>query len=319
VTAENLKRMLSKKGEAAGLVHDVVRRTNTPIAVFDMEGRLLFATAGAGSDQVLEKHSIIFGSEKIGWASGGSHAGLVAILLTYLVARETEKEELLDEVLDLYRQVNLLYSLSDKLSASLELGTVANTILEEASRLITAGGGTVVLLNEERSLESIASIGQAVWAKRELGPYHGIVREVVAEGKAKIINNVRLEARCIERADSICSLLCAPLSPRSKILGAVVLTSQVPITYTAADLSLLNTLTSQAAPAIENALRHERALREAEQREGLLRQQILELRIELDEVRQQEKVAEITSSAYYQRLRDRADALRSIMGDASVP
>ena len=53
--------------------------------------------------------------------------------------------------------------------------------------------------------------------------------------------------------------------------------------------------------------------REVRAREERLKQQVQELRIVIDEARQAKKVAEITESDYFQRLRGQADQLRSIM------
>jgi hypothetical protein len=53
--------------------------------------------------------------------------------------------------------------------------------------------------------------------------------------------------------------------------------------------------------------------REVEAREARLRQEVQQLRIEIDEVRQSRKVAEITESAYFQRLRSQASDLRKIV------
>jgi CheY-like chemotaxis protein len=57
----------------------------------------------------------------------------------------------------------------------------------------------------------------------------------------------------------------------------------------------------------------QRMAREVHAREQRLRQQVKELRIEIDEVRQAKKVAEITESDYFQELRGQADTLRSII------
>ena len=58
----------------------------------------------------------------------------------------------------------------------------------------------------------------------------------------------------------------------------------------------------------------QRMVREVQAREERLKQQVRELRIEIDEIRQARKVAEITESAYFQRLQSQADDLRRIMG-----
>jgi CheY-like chemotaxis protein len=56
-----------------------------------------------------------------------------------------------------------------------------------------------------------------------------------------------------------------------------------------------------------------RMAREVEAREARLRQEVQELRIEIDEGRQSRKVAEITESAYFQHLRGQASDLRRII------
>jgi CheY-like chemotaxis protein len=54
----------------------------------------------------------------------------------------------------------------------------------------------------------------------------------------------------------------------------------------------------------------QRMAREVRAREDVLKRQVQELRIEIDEVRQARKVAEITSSDYFKGLRERAADLR---------
>ena len=319
MTQKTLRRILSRRGDAALFIDDLTNVIDMPVAVWDADGNLLLGAAIADPEEMPERHPVLCDGEVIGWASGGESARPVASLLTDLVAREAEKDELLDEILDLYRQVNLLFNLSEKLAASLELDTVAGTTLDEASRLIEATGGAVVLLNKGRELLPVATVGQGIPAQLDLESQSGIVSAVVAGTRAEFVNDVRLDRRYVEGEDSIRSLICAPLMSKNRVMGAIVIVSQVQVTYTAADLKLLNALGSQAAPAIENALLYEKALREAQEREERLRQQVRELRIELDEARQKEKVAEITGSEYYQRLRSRADVLRSIIGDQNAP
>ena len=313
----SLGRVLSK-GEAAALVRGIVSAVGTS-AVWDTDGSLLLGVTGRTLDQMPEKHAVLCDGEAVGWVSGGEQPDLIAAFLNYLLTQEAEKEELLDEILELYRQVNLLFDLSEKLAASLELETVAGTILREASRLIKATGGAVVLSGKERPRRFLATIGQGITPLPDLGSRSGVVGEVLAGGRAEIVNRVRLDPRYMEAVDSIHSLICAPLTLKKETIGAVVLVSQVPVMYTAADLKLLNTLASQSAPSIEHALLYERTLQEAQEREERLRRQVQELRIELDEAKQKERVAEITSSEYYQRLRDRADTLRHIIGGTGAP
>ncbi len=57
----------------------------------------------------------------------------------------------------------------------------------------------------------------------------------------------------------------------------------------------------------------QRMAREVQAREVRLQQQVRDLRIEIDEVRQAQKVAEITESDYFQKLRGQAADLRRIL------
>ena len=57
----------------------------------------------------------------------------------------------------------------------------------------------------------------------------------------------------------------------------------------------------------------QRMAREVQAREERLQQQLRVLQIEIDEARQAVKVAEITETDYFQKLRDQADELRRIM------
>jgi DNA-binding response OmpR family regulator len=57
----------------------------------------------------------------------------------------------------------------------------------------------------------------------------------------------------------------------------------------------------------------QRMAREVRAREERLQREVHELRIEIDQVRQAERVAEITETEYFQRLRGQADQLRRMM------
>lgn len=57
----------------------------------------------------------------------------------------------------------------------------------------------------------------------------------------------------------------------------------------------------------------QRMAREVKIREDRLKQQVQELRIEIDEAKQAKKVAEITDTDYFQKLREQAEGLRNII------
>jgi GAF domain-containing protein len=190
-------------------------------------------------------------------------------------------------------------------------------ILDEARRLIKATGGWVMLLDDgQAELETIVAFGQGFQPQLRIKLSEGIIGAVALNGKAELVNDIQADARYVEGqlSTSLSSLVCAPLKTKNRIIGVIALGSDEDgVIYLATDLKLLNTLASQAAPAIENALLYEKTLREAREREERLQQQIQALRIELDEARQAKQVAEIIGTDYFQQLRSKANKLREIL------
>jgi transcriptional regulator with GAF, ATPase, and Fis domain len=313
MTNIKLKRLLSKRKKAATLLHDLAEVNNITFAVEDVEGQVLL---GGGGTDGLTKFPIRLEGTLLGWVIGSQQAAPLAGLIGHLAEKEAEKDTLADGTLEHYRELNLLYNLSEKLAASLEVAAVGQTALDEAARLITATGGWMMLLNEgQESMRLVATFGRVVQEQDRLKRGQRMIGQIIQSGKGEIVNDVQTDARY--RDDEICaavsSLVCAPLKAKDKVLGLIILGSDHAVTYTAKDLKLLNTLASQAAPAIENALFYEKTLREARAREERLQRQIQELRIELDAARQDKQVAEITESDYFQQLRGEAESLRQII------
>jgi GAF domain-containing protein len=175
-----------------------------------------------------------------------------------------------------------------------------------------------LLLEEGRAeLETIAAFGQGFQVGQKIRPGQSIIGRVAVSGKAELVNDIEeVDARPREDqlSTSLCSLVCAPLKIKNQTIGVIALgVNETGVAYLAADLKLLNTLASQAAPPIENALLYEKTLREAREREERLQRQIQTLRIELDEARQAKQVAEITGTDYFQQLRSRANNLREML------
>ena len=309
-----LKRFLSKKKGITAIVSALIDLSNMPVRIQDVDGNVLM---GATNIDAWGQYPITCGNDIIGWMMGHERAKPIATLLTHLANKEAEKDNLADEMLERYRELNLLYNLSEKLATSLELVTVSRMALDEASRLIKATAGWVMLLEEgQAELQPIAAYGQNFQPPQKVKPGEGIIGEVVLSGKAELVNDFRADARYIEGQipSSISSLVCAPLKTKNQTIGVITIGSdENGVAYMAADLKLLNTLASQAAPAIENALLYEKTLREAKEREERLQQQIQALQIELDEARQAKQVAKITGTDYFQQLRRQAKNLREIV------
>ena len=192
-------------------------------------------------------------------------------MLGHLAGREVERKALGSEVLNLYREINLIYSFSEKLAALLDVERVAQLTLQEARRLIVATDGVIMLLDDESgALTTVAGFGDEMPV---LGGFHrgrGIVGAIADSGVAEIVNDVDADPRRVTEHTTIKALIGAAMRVGERVTGVIALGSTVPMAYTAGELKLLNTLALQTATAMENARLFERTVQAAAERERLL-------------------------------------------------
>ncbi|HEX7086206.1 MAG TPA: GAF domain-containing SpoIIE family protein phosphatase [Vicinamibacterales bacterium] len=261
-----LGRLLRRQPEAQALVRAVIEALGGPVAILDPDGAVLHGDPPAPG---VERVPVSVDGDELAWVAAPRHAGTVASLLAYLAGRQSEHKALGAEVLHLYRELNLIYSFSEKLAAQLETERVAELTLEEARRLIPATDGLVLLLDDEGTLVRIAGFGDAVPAEASFRRGEGIVGTVAATGRGEIVNDVGVDPRRSVQT-TLQALLCAPMQVGERTIGVIAIGRPEPGAYAAADLKLLNTLALQAATAIENARLFERTVEAARERERLL-------------------------------------------------
>ncbi len=255
----SLKRLLAKK-EVSSILSDLLKAIDTSINIQDAEGKLLIDN---DKTQPLEKYPVELAGEVIGWVIGDDKASPVASLLSHLVKNEFEKKTLARETLDKYKELNLIYNISEKITASLELKEVAKLVIDEARRLISADSGSLMLLNKETGkFEVIAAFGQKHETKAPIEMGQGIAGNVVLTRRGEIINEVSSDSRFVKGHNRVNSLICVPLQIHEQAIGVINISSEEPFNYTAADLKLFMALASQAASAIENAILHENKLKQ---------------------------------------------------------
>jgi serine phosphatase RsbU (regulator of sigma subunit) len=259
---------MGPRQDAGHLIAEIAAAIGTPVAVEDSDGRLLHGVRIADVDA---RHPITLDGVRVGWVSGEPRARALATLLGHLLSKESERKALGSEVLHLYREVNLIYSFSEKLAALLDLERVATLTLQEARHLIAASDGAVMLLDEQTgALSTLAGFGDALPHLAGLERGKGVVGSIAANGIAEIVNDVASDPRRVRDATSVRALLCAPLKVGERVIGVIVLGNATPAVYTAAELKLLSTLALQTATAIENARLFERTILAAREREELL-------------------------------------------------
>lgn len=246
----SLKRLLSPKKGTYRTLDDQLKILGSPVAVQDEQGQFLLGDETLADQRVRVPISV--GDSEYGWVIGPEHASTVADLIAYLLERESERRDLGAELLDSYREINLLYTLSERLSQSLELETVAAVALEEAKELLSGTAGAVFLFEPTTSLLSPA----AQFGDHYMGaqPKEGLIGEVIDTSKGQILNP---ESNPNSGEESTFAIACAPLKTKGDSIGVIVVDSETTY-FTAADLKRLNTVAAQAGPAIENSLLYAR-------------------------------------------------------------
>ncbi len=264
-----LHQVLGRAGESRALVGAVADALGSRVAVEDCEGRLLFGHAPG--DGPATRFPVTYQSAALGWVVGPAQARAVATLLEHLVARTAERKALGSEVLHLYREVNLIYSFSEKLASLLDVERVGALTLQEARRVIAGTDGVLMLLDDGTDrLAAVAGFGTRMPRLEGLRRGHGVVGTVAATGVGEIVNDLDLDPRRGQDDAGIRSQICAPLKVGERVIGVIALGSTSPMTYTAAELKLLTTLALQTATAIENARLFERTVEAAVERERLM-------------------------------------------------
>lgn len=159
------------------------------------------------------------------------------------------------------RNLQLIYNVSRVLMQSFDINEIFEKILDYIFELLKRIDRGAILLVDERTgkISEMVSRTKGVLKESDRAYSRTVVDKVLREGKAVIMSNTMREDQS-DRSESmeimkIKSVMCVPLTSRSKVRGAVYVDSvSKPYGFRKEDLSLLAALSSPAAIAIENAM-----------------------------------------------------------------
>lgn len=219
------------------------------------DGQCVFGQppAKSGCVQPISHENELIGRVKSETERGGK---FVAALLENWLRQEAEKRQLGSETLHLYREINLIFSFAEKLSATLGTEPIARLTLSEARQIIRARSGGVFFLNGKTDKASLLAQSDAPFLDG-LPPV--FLQKALKNGHSEIVAVPGGGAEM---------LLIGVMKIGQRVLGSLVLRGEG---FAAADLKLLSTLAGLAGSALENSVQHERATAAAlkEQREKL--------------------------------------------------
>ncbi len=185
----------------------------------------------------------------------------LCVSLTQFAIFGIEKRDIIQDALDKYREITLLYTIGETISSSLEVDQIAQLILETNRTVIETESSSVMLLNPEtKELEIRAALGGEHDVKAYFKEGEGIAGLVVQTGKPQIVNDTETDSRFVQlEGRNVRSLLCVPLKVQERVLGVINLSNKLPGgMFIAGDEKLLMTLGSQAAVCIANAQNYEK-------------------------------------------------------------
>ncbi|MGP1372335.1 MAG: GAF domain-containing protein [Almyronema sp.] len=265
MTSASLKKLVFRK--ELSFIRELINGIDPSAVVQNSNGEVLFGQA----PYLRQKRCPIqLENQVIGWLSADEKAETLATLISHLAQRELEKRTLAQELLTKYKEISLLFSLSEKIIDSIDVQEVAALALDEACRLLHSSGGALLLQREgTHLLEQIALIGNERLLTEPIFLGCGFIGKLVATGQSEIVNHLPL-SEFSTPPDPPVALACVPLKHKDTVMGAIVLTRADEGLYTAEDLKLLTTLACQVAGVI-SALLHERRLKESQQNALLLR------------------------------------------------
>jgi adenylate cyclase len=179
--------------------------------------------------------------------------------LSQLACKEMEKKAVLQETLEKYRELNLLYKTSELLGSHLNLDDVLQLLLGQALKATRASSGSIMLVNEHGEVVARADGGGDL---PDLPSGKVPLEEVIKSGKPEIVNDGEGGYAGVK------SILSVPINVREKTLGVITLYNKGTGAFDSRDERLVSSLAAQTAMMVENAeiTEDKRRLRETFQR-----------------------------------------------------
>ena len=157
-------------------------------------------------------------------------------------------------------ELTTLIDVGQDISASLDLDEVLQRVVRQATRLMRAKVGSLMLVDDSGdSLHLRATYGasQTYTQRPPLSVQESLVGEVVQRGEPMAVLDVLEDAQYqltdMARQEGLCSLLSVPLRMPTRVLGVLNVYTAERRRFQPAEVEFLSALAAQSATAIEHA------------------------------------------------------------------
>jgi signal transduction histidine kinase len=209
----------------------------------------------------------------ISLVEAGKSKGWVVVLNDVTTWRMEGERHLWPEGLphDLKKRVEelaVLNEMSTSLSSTLDLDEVLTLIMERINAVLKVEAGSLLLIDDktEELVFQIALGEKAEGVKPfRLQMGQGIAGYVAQSGEPLMISDVQKDRRHYKGVDVTTdfltrSILCVPMIFKGKVTGVIEIMNKLEGDFAENDLTLLNSIATYAAIAIENARLHQNVL-----------------------------------------------------------
>ncbi len=262
-----LKQILKRDADTRSLLENLCARLGVAFSFEDADGAVLWGDPGQFSESALLEH----GEATLGTFRYDDPRALTLLdTLKVLFVKEWEKKKIGKEVLGLYREINMIYGLSEMISEKIDAVSIARVTLEEASQIIDTTHGLFLMHDPDTDrVVEVAHFGESPFRDSFIQSQETELKELIQRGNSAIVSAARVAGNPALR--HLKAVMYAPLKVKHRTLGMVILGHQEAVEYTAAELKLLTTITLQSATAIESAHLYQKGLKEVQDREEAIR------------------------------------------------
>ena len=262
-----LKNILKKGHVSQQVFSDIAAKLGLNFGVIGYDENLLFGTVDEGFESFdLSLDEIMYGR----LLASDDNGRLLASMLMVLVEKELEKKKIGNEVLGLYREINMIYSFSKMISEKIDEKSIAEMALGEASQIINSTHGLFLIYEpKQNEVVELASFGLNPHREKNIHKLNILLKELISRGTSAIVPSDRILNN--PALSHLKTIMYAPLKVKHRTLGMVMLGHSEEKEFTAAELKLLTTISLQSASALETAHLYQKGLQEAKEREEAIR------------------------------------------------
>jgi putative nucleotidyltransferase with HDIG domain len=254
-------------------------RFDFPLVLMDMEGEAL-ASAGtpcAGLDcldgvccpagTLLADMPVRHRGERLGTLAACIPVGepakeleAAAYCLEQFFNLETEIDDLSSEVVRVYDELSIIYSLSNKLGSEMDVDTICRRVLEEAERILSVHNLSIMLLdaisNELYTRMSTGRDRETAYSFR-CSAGTGFIEHICRQGEPVTVCDIAADGR-FSLPFPATSVLCVPLLSDKRMIGMLLACDKLSgEEFWSQELKLMGVFAAEVASAIKKAQLYE--------------------------------------------------------------